>query len=446
MNAAQDRFANEWQEAARPATAPAIQFLSACELKVKPISWLVDGYIEEDTLALVYGRPGEGKTFYALDVSCCIASNTDFHGHDVQSGAVFYIAGEGHNGIARRLRAWATFNKRPMPPLLFVSDAPADLANATNAARVADAIELLADATGQKPALIVIDTMARNFGGEENSATDVGHFVRNVDAIRRRWKSTVLIVHHSGKNGDNGARGSSALRAAVDAEYEVSRNAEDKTIRVIPRKMKDAEEPEPLAFDLVGIPIYDDAGASMGGAALRLKEYTAVPEPVVAKLGKHQKAALSLLERMHSEISERLASQGREDHAVLIQLDGWRLECEAGGIPRQRFHDSKQSLVERNHIRIDGPHVFLVRPVLSHLGTPDRTDKPSDPISGQTGHEPDNYRTGAGHTPNLDESAEDRQIIPKAATEKSGGLQEKVAVFGTDVAVFEADEDDGEDV
>lgn len=401
MSAAEDRYAKEWQGAPRPAAA--MQFLSAVELKVKPISWLVDGYIEEDTLALVYGRPGEGKTFYALDVSCCIASSTDFHGHEVQSGAVFYIAGEGHNGIARRLSAWAIYNKKPMPPLLFVSDAPADLANATNAARVADAIDLLADATGQKPALIVIDTMARNFGGEENSATDVGHFVRNVDAIRRRWKSTVLIVHHSGKNGENGARGSSALRAAVDAEYEVSRSAEDKTIRVIPRKMKDAEEPEPLAFDLVGVPIYDDVGTPMGGAALRLKEYTAVPEPVVAKLGKHQKAALAILERMHAEIGERLATQGREDHPVYIQLDGWRIECEANDIPRQRFHDSKVSLVERNHIRIDGPHVFLVRPVLSPLGTPDRTDRIPTTITGQTGQETDANRTDTGQVPVFDE-------------------------------------------
>jgi hypothetical protein len=404
MSAAEDRYAKEWQGVPRLAAAPSMQFLSACELKVKPISWLVDGYIEEDTLALVYGRPGERKTFYALDVSCCIASSTNFHGHEVQSGAVFYIAGEGHNGIARRLSAWAAYNRKPMPPLLFVSDAPADLANATNAARVADAIELLADATGQKPALIVIDTMARNFGGEENSATDVGHFVRNVDAIRRRWKSTVLIVHHSGKNGDNGARGSSALRAAVDAEYEVSRSAEDKTIRVIPRKMKDAEEPEPLAFDLVGVPIYDDGGTPIGGAALRLKEYSAPPVQVVAKLGKQQKAALAILERMHDEISERLANQDREDHPVYIQLEAWRLECEKSDIPRQRFHDAKTSLVDRNCIRIDGPHVFLVRPVLTPLGAPDRTDIPTTTSNGQTGRDPDEDRTQTESTPTFDDS------------------------------------------
>ncbi|MCY1368860.1 hypothetical protein D9M69_558640 [compost metagenome] len=205
----------------------------------------------------------------------------------------------------------------------------------------------------------------------------------------------MLIVHHSGKDGEKGARGSSALKGAADAEYEVSRSDEDKLIRLTPRKMKDAEEPPPLAFELVGVPVHDDAGNLVGGAALKLTEYTA-PVPVTAKLGKHQKAALERLERLHREIADRLARQGREDHPVNILVDDWKAKCEAIDISRQRFHDVKNTLTDRKQIRIDGQHVFLVRPVLSPLEEPDRTDRPRDDNTGQTGQEPDESRTGTG--------------------------------------------------
>lgn len=392
----QDRFADQWMEVdQRQQCAPPFRFVAACDMPVKPVAWLIHSYIEEDALAVLYGPPGKGKSFFALDVSCCIATGTPFHGHDVKPGAVFYIAGEGHNGLARRLRAWAQHNNCEMPSLLFVSEAPTDLSSATNASKVTEAVQQLAGATGESPVLIVIDTMARNFGGDENSATDVGQFVRNADALRRHWKATVLIVHHSGKDGEKGARGSSALKGAADAEYEVSRSDEDKLIRLTPRKMKDAEEPSPLAFELVGVPVRDDTGALVGGAALKLTEYTA-PMPVSAKLGKQQKAALDALEQMHAEIAERLARQGREDHPVNILVDAWKAKCEEAGIPRQRFHDAKNTLASRNQIRIDGPHVFLVRPVLHPLEEPERTDSPENANIGQTGQEPDEIRMETG--------------------------------------------------
>lgn len=392
-----DPYNNQWAtQRQQQISTPDIRFVAACHMPIKPVAWLVESYIEEDALTVMYGPPGKGKSFVALDLSCCIASGMPFHGHLVKPGVVIYIAGEGHNGIARRLHAWAQHNDTALPELLFVSEAPTDLSNATNAAKVAEAVKQIAEATGESPVLIVIDTMARNFGGDENSATDVGQFIRNVDALRRHWKATVLIVHHSGKDGERGARGSSALKGAADAEYEVSRSDEDKQVRLIPRKMKDAEEPPSLAFELVGVPVRDDSGSLVSGAALRLTEYTAPAAPVLAKLGKHQKAALETLEQMHAEIAQRLNSQGREDHPVFITLDAWKAKCEEAKITRQRFHDVKYALTDRQQIRIDGTHVFLVRPVLPPLGEPDRTDSLKIVNTGQTGREADENRTQNG--------------------------------------------------
>jgi hypothetical protein len=278
---------------------PTFRFVAAGDMPIKPIAWLIDKYIEQDALAVMFGPPGKGKSFVALGLSCCIATGEEFHGHAVQQGSVFYIAGEGHNGLARRLRAWALHNNIELKGApLFISDGATDFANTANAAQVAAAVQQLADNTGQTPVLIVIDTLARNFGGDENSATEVGNFIRHVDThLRHKWKATVLIVHHSGKDGDRGARGSSALKGAADAEYEVSRNDDDKIIRLTPRKMKDAEEPPPLAFELVGVPLLDNRGNPVSGAALKLTEYTA--PAATSGMGKNQQKVLAVLEQLH---------------------------------------------------------------------------------------------------------------------------------------------------
>jgi hypothetical protein len=85
--------------------------------------------------------------------------------------------------------------------------------------------------------LIVLDTLARCIpGADENSAQDVGRAVAAIDRIRAATGATVLLIHHTGKNGDS-ERGSSALRGAADTMLAVSND--DGLIRVECAKQKD---------------------------------------------------------------------------------------------------------------------------------------------------------------------------------------------------------------
>ena len=354
-----------------PATSrPPFPFVKASDMQVNPISWLLEGYLETDALAVFFGPPSAGKSFIALDIACCVATGTSFHGHAVLHGAVFIIAGEGHNGLARRSRAWAQHNGVSIEDAdLYFSKEPADLSDVKNAAWVADAVQRLADETGKTPTLIVIDTLARNFGGDENSAAEIGQFVRSVDSLlRRKWNATVIIVHHSGKNAERGARGSSALKCAVDAEYEVKREV-DKLIHFTPHKMKDAEEPPPLAFELVAVQIEDSAGNRVGSAALKMVSHTPANSPDKSGLGKNQQITLDILTRMHKEIADELTRQGREDHPVHILTTDWRKRCEGEEVAHNRFKEARDSLIERQIIYLDGPHVYL-------------TSETSEPIRG----------------------------------------------------------------
>ena len=354
----QDRYADQWIDADRnQPRKPRIRFVAACDMQVLPVDWLIHRYIEADTLAVLYGAPGRGKSFLALDMSCCIAKGLPFHGQAVRRGAVFYIAGEGHNGIARRLRAWVRNNGTEMPEYLFISDAPTDLSDARSVWEITEAMHQLATRHGVTPTLIVIDTMARNFAGDENSAMDVGSFVRNADHLRRQWGATVLIVHHSGKDGDKGARGSSALKGAVDAEYEVTRSTDDGLIRLTARKMKDADTPPPLAFELVGVVVPDTTGALVESAALQQAEYS-TPVTYQKPRGPNQQKVLMVLDSMLEEEAVRLGLEPSEAK-ISVKADEWRARCEESGLERNRVKEACDGLEKRGVVVRDDQYILM---------------------------------------------------------------------------------------
>lgn len=68
-----------------------------------------------------------------------------------------------------------------------------------------------------------------------------------------------MIVHHSGKDQERGARGSSAFQAVLDAEFNVRREGRRNAITLSCTKMKDAEMPEVTAYDLEEVVIYTDS-------------------------------------------------------------------------------------------------------------------------------------------------------------------------------------------
>ncbi len=250
----------------------AFEFSRADSLELKEIQWVVEDYVESDSLAQVFGDPGGGKSFVAIDIACCIASGTAWHGHEVKQGAVFYIAGEGHNGLARRLKAWELGNKVSLSGVpLFKSHRAAQLYDTTDAAMVAQSIKTLVDESGLDPSMIIIDTLARNMGGDENSTQDMNAFIQNMDTyLRQHYKCCVMVVHHSGAMDKDRSRGSTALRGALDAEYKVQLDPGSKTITFEPKKMKDAEMPTSMSFGItqVDLPINDKNGDPVKGAYL----------------------------------------------------------------------------------------------------------------------------------------------------------------------------------
>ncbi len=209
-----------------------------------PMEWVVRGLLPRAELAVIYGESGSGKSFLALDLCAAITRGIEWRSKRTARGRVVYVCAEGAGGFKARLKAYArghTVELAELPSV--ISDAP-NLLDPKDAAAITQAIL----GWGQVD-VIVIDTLsATTPGGNENSGEDMGLVLSHCKFLHRKTGALVVLIHHSGKDATRGARGWSGLRAAADAEIEITRNGDYRSATVT--KMKDGSDGESLSFKL----------------------------------------------------------------------------------------------------------------------------------------------------------------------------------------------------
>ncbi|HIA7317677.1 TPA: helicase RepA family protein [Escherichia coli] len=228
------------------------------------LDYVVKGVIPANSLCSTYGASGSYKSFLACSWACHVATGRHWGGRRVAHGSVMYVVGEGGIGVPRRIKAWEIVNDERVKNLYLVNRpifpaVPLDVDEMVIASRQVER------ETGKPVRMIILDTLARCFGGnDENDARDMGAFIRGCDELKRRTGATVLVVHHSGKDETKGARGSSAFRASLDAEYRIRREGADSEALVIScTKMKDAEELKEAAYDLRVVELFTDTDGEL---------------------------------------------------------------------------------------------------------------------------------------------------------------------------------------
>ena len=211
-------------------------------------TWIVRGILPQAGLAVVYGEPGSGKTFFALDLVAAVARGVEWRGRRVKQGRVVYIAAEGVGGFRNRVNAYAKahgIDGRDLEPsamqLAIIDETPDLLGNDHKA---------LADAIG-RAAVVVVDTLAQTTaGGTENSGEDMGKALAHCKAIHSATGALVILIHHSGKDAARGARGWSGIKGACDAEIEIT-TAGSGVHSAKVTKQKDGEAGQVLPFKLL---------------------------------------------------------------------------------------------------------------------------------------------------------------------------------------------------
>jgi hypothetical protein len=307
-------------------------FTTLSELAARPKPEMLIGRVLTCAgTSLLTAKHASFKSFFALDMALCVATGTSWHGETIKPGPVVYVAAEGASGLEKRVRAWMIdHDESDFPPDFHVLDEPARIADAGVLTAFIEAV------SGLRPALIVLDTLARcAVGLDENSARDMGLFVEATRELAAATGAHVLIVHHNNKGGE--FRGSTAIAAAVDTHMSLERNGQGDTATLKFEKQKDFEELPPLGFTKRIIEL------NSGG-----REHSLVFERD-EDVGGGRFTLAQTEQRVFDELVEAFGEAGATASA-------WGKVCEEAGISRRTFLRAKKKLTSNEFKMVTCPN------------------------------------------------------------------------------------------
>ncbi|MDR3527398.1 MAG: AAA family ATPase [Rhizomicrobium sp.] len=314
---------------------------------------LVKGLLPRRGLAVIWGAPKCGKSFWALDVALHIAMGRQYRDLRTIQGGIVYIALEGGAAFGNRIEAWREYHAVAV-------EAEADFhLLVTSLDLVADAPALISaiedEMPDTPPVSVFIDTLNRSLHGSENSDEDMSNWVRAADAIGQRFGCLVAVVHHCGHEATR-PRGHSSLMGAADAQIAVKRESGPifSTTLDFAKDMADGAilmnriEPVDLGTDADGDPVSSCVCIAADGEAVK-----ATP---ARRLSDRNRLALNALTALIARSGEPVPAIFQLPASVqAVRVDAWRDEIYSKGIldpqaksPREEFKRVRQALQVRH--------------------------------------------------------------------------------------------------
>lgn len=213
------RIAQTASSAARDDTVTVPAILSAAEFMAgfEPPDYVIDGIVQRQRLYALTSPTGHGKTAVALYVGCMVAAGRDLGAIEVSQGSVIFLAGENPDDLRCRLyAACQAYGLDAANLLLHVLPG-----NFPMTADAAETLKQRIDALQCQPVLIVIDTAAAFFpGDDDNQNVQMGAYARNLRTLTScQNKPAVLSPAHPVKNPDKDnllPRGGGAFLNEID--------------------------------------------------------------------------------------------------------------------------------------------------------------------------------------------------------------------------------------
>jgi KaiC/GvpD/RAD55 family RecA-like ATPase len=194
------------------------------EAEFAPRQTILEPWLPEKGLAMLYAPRGVGKTWVALNIAWAIASGGSFLNWQAKHPRkVIYVDGEmPASDLQKRLATIAGEAAHACASPHHLTILSSDLAkNGLPDLSTGEGQSIL-DAHLGDAELVILDnlsTLCRS--GRENEADSWGMFQNWLLAKRREGRS-VLLVHHAGKNG--GQRGTSRREDVLDTVIALKRN------------------------------------------------------------------------------------------------------------------------------------------------------------------------------------------------------------------------------
>jgi RecA-family ATPase len=250
--------ADELQDIADRGVRPALKLVSAASFAERPAperAWIVRELIPDRNVTDLSGDGGLGKSLIALQLGIAMATGTDWLGHMPAPGRVLYLSCEDElDEIHRRVAIIADRKGIPLDDLggfgvIDLTDAEAtELAAPDGKQRLAltTLYDAVADVISEhRPKLIVLDTRADVFGGDEISRAQVRFFVRALRRLCFRYDMAILMLSHpsvAGMSSGSGQSGSTAWGNSVRSRLYLERpkaddgSEPDRDLRVLTTK------------------------------------------------------------------------------------------------------------------------------------------------------------------------------------------------------------------
>ena len=334
--------------------------------------YLVKNWLEPGSVSLLYGPSNSGKSLVALDLAMHVAAGHDWHGNKVRgrngrSGQVLYFCSEGTQGFNNRISAveiWGPelYTNAKLDDGFLLYPGAVDLSDR----RIVDEIVEQLHEQNFTPELIIIDTLARNFGhGEENSTTDMVAFINCVDDLVNAFDAHVMIVHHSGKDRSKNARGSSALNAAVSTEIKVT-GGRGKSITIEDTKQRDLSGGEKLTFRIESASLGADEDGEIVTAPYIVFEKDGAANSDATVLKGQPGRALNVLRGLANARNGSAGHSGASK-PEWVNKNEWRAACDelplssgpSASAPSTAFGRAVENLETANAVKIDGDYVRL---------------------------------------------------------------------------------------
>jgi Bifunctional DNA primase/polymerase, N-terminal/AAA domain len=207
--------------------------------------WLVKDLIPQGSVGLLVGESGTAKSFTSLHLSHCVAGGTEFFSKRTVPGGTLFVAAEAASTIPGRMKAArygpnAEFMNEDgtLPPDIGSPGPVAILSKCPNLLTEGGVRELLAAAAqanermerefGVPLRLIIVDTLIAGFQIDSwNDPAQTGKVMSALENVANYTGTTVLGIHHHGKDISRGPAGSYALTAASDFILTAFRDVDD---------------------------------------------------------------------------------------------------------------------------------------------------------------------------------------------------------------------------
>ena len=159
-----------------------------------PPDYVLDGIIQRGRLYALTSPTGHGKTAVGLYGACMVASGRNVGTIQVTQGSVVFLAGENPDDLRTRcFAACQTFGINPSSLPIWVLPG-----NFPMTAKAAETLRQEIDQLACRPVLIVIDTAAAYFDGDDdNHNVQMGTYARNLRILTTcEGQPAVLVLTH----------------------------------------------------------------------------------------------------------------------------------------------------------------------------------------------------------------------------------------------------------